>query len=90
MSDGEEEEDADLGMTVADDMGGPAAAKHWTKYKDPKTDKLFWVTDDESEHFFEESGEWKCYVATGGLLWWSKVGNDALWFYVHTGTASAM
>ena len=83
---GSDEED-DVRVTPAN---VPHDSKHWTKYVDPNTGKLFWVTDDVSEHFFEESGEWKCYVTLGGLLWWCKVGNEASWFYERTGSASLL
>lgn len=64
----------------------------WSRYTDPTTERIFWTTEDEYDAFFEDGQKWKCYrvpfYEDPRILWWSKVGDDASWFFKASGTKS--
>lgn len=94
----DEDEAPNDGGTVLDDdalqspvvPSQPAAASmQWTRYMDPAAGEIFWSTEEEEDYFLESSDSWVRFLTPSGQLWWSKVVDEASWFYASTGTQRA-
>ena len=59
----------------------------WQRYRDPATDRIYWVNGDASDCFWEDEGTWKPYVFAE-RKWWCCDRRPETWFYADTGAAA--
>ena len=57
----------------------------WASYRDPVSNRAYWVTTNEELGFFVGDPFWTRYCH-GGREWWHNAIDDAQWFYADTGT----